>query len=149
MVRALSQMHRIDKYSQYSLIIWSVWPNGWVFVYELTGCRFEFHCSDLNFRCRACFEQRVPWHLGKLDCRLTLKHVRDMIRTDSQMHRSDKYSQHSSIVWSVWANGWVFVYELTGCRFEFRCSDLNFRCRACLDQRVPWHLGKLDCRLTL
>ena len=28
----------------------------------------------------------------------TLKHVHDMIRTYSQMHRTDKYSQHSSII---------------------------------------------------
>ena len=26
-------------------IIWSVWPNGWVFVYELSGCGFESSCS--------------------------------------------------------------------------------------------------------
>ena len=35
-----------------------------------------------------------------------------------------KVSQHSSIIWSVWLNGWVFVYELSGCGFEshlFKC----------------------------
>ena len=31
--------------------------------------------------------------------------VHDMIRTYSQMHRTDKYSQHSSIIWPVWLNG--------------------------------------------
>ena len=36
---------------------------------------------------------------------ITLKRVRDMIRTYSQMHRTDKYSQHSSIIWPVWLNG--------------------------------------------
>ena len=40
------------------------WPNGWVFVYELSGSRFESSCSHLNFRLRACFEQGVPWHSG-------------------------------------------------------------------------------------
>ena len=30
---------------------------------------------------------------------------RDMIITYSQMHRTDKYSQHSSIIWPVWVNG--------------------------------------------
>ena len=34
-----------------------------------------------------------------------------MIRTYSQMHRADNYSQHSSIIWPVWRNGCVFVYE--------------------------------------
>ena len=35
----------------------------------------------------------------------TLKCVCDMIRTYSQMHHTDKYSQHSSIIWPVWLNG--------------------------------------------
>ena len=47
----------------YWSIIWPVWLNGWVFVYELSGCGFESSCCHLNFRFRACFEQGVPWHL--------------------------------------------------------------------------------------
>ena len=42
------------------------------------------------------------------------------------MHRTDKYSQHSSIIWPVWLNGWVFVYELSGCGFESRCCRFIF-----------------------
>ena len=57
-------MHRIDKYSQHSSIIWPDWPNGWVFVFELSGCRFEYSCSHLHFRFRACFEQGVLRHSG-------------------------------------------------------------------------------------
>ena len=38
--------------------------NGWVFVYELSGCGFESSCSHLNFRFHTCFKQRVPWHSG-------------------------------------------------------------------------------------
>ena len=34
------------------------------------------------------------------------------------MHHTDKYSQHSSIIWPVWWNGWVFVCELSGCGLE-------------------------------
>ena len=52
----------------------------------------------------------------------TLKRVRDMITTYSQMHRIDKYSQHSSIIWPVWLNGRVFVYELSVCGLESRCT---------------------------
>ena len=59
-----------------------------------------------------------------MECGFTLKRVRDMTRTYSQMHRTDKYSQYSSIIWPVWLNGWVFVYELSGCGFESSCSDL-------------------------
>ena len=62
---------------------------------------------------------------GKYECGFTLKCVRDMIITYSQMHRTDKYSQHSSIIWPVWPNGWVFVYELSGCGFE-SCEKYYF-----------------------
>ena len=41
-----------------------VWPNGWVFVYELSGSVFESSCSHLNFRFCACFGQGVPWLSG-------------------------------------------------------------------------------------
>ena len=58
-----------------------------------------------------------------------------------QMDRTDKYSQHSSIIWPVGINGWVFVYELSGCGFESRCTHLNFRFRACFEEGVPWHSG--------
>ena len=76
--------------------------------------------------------------------------VRDMIKTYNQMHRTDKYSQHSSIIWPVWLNGWVFVYKLSGCGFESRCSHLIFRYGACFEQGVPWHSGKtVECRFTL
>ena len=37
----------------------------------------------------------------KFECGFTLKRVRDMIRTYSQMHRTDKYSERSSIIWPV------------------------------------------------
>ena len=40
-----------------------------------------------------------------IECGFTLKCVRDMIKTYSQMHRTDKYSQHSSIIWPAWLNG--------------------------------------------
>ena len=40
-----------------------------------------------------------------IECGFTLKRVHDMIRTYSQMHGTDKYSQHSSIIWPVWLNG--------------------------------------------
>ena len=74
-----------------------------------------------------------------IKCGFILKPVRDMIITYSQMHRTDKYSQHSSIIWPVWLNGWVFVYELSGCGFKPRCCHLNFRYGACFEQGVPWH----------
>ena len=44
-------------------------------------------------------------------------------KTCSQMHRTDKYSQHTSVIWPVWLNGWVFVHELSGCGFESSCNE--------------------------
>ena len=32
---------------------------------------------------------------------------------------------HNHLVWPVWLNGWVFVYELSGCGFESSCSHLK------------------------
>ena len=40
----------------------NIWPDGWVFVYELSVSGFESSCSHLTFRFRSCFEQGVPWH---------------------------------------------------------------------------------------
>ena len=44
---------------------WPVWLNGWVLVYELSGCGFESCSCHLKFRYRACFEQRVAWYSGR------------------------------------------------------------------------------------
>ena len=44
-----------------------------------------------------------------IECRFTLKRVCHMTRSYSQMHCTDKYSEHSSMIWPVWPNGWVFV----------------------------------------
>ena len=42
---------------------------------------------------------------ANIECGFTLKCKRDMTRTYSQMHhRTDKYSEHSSIIWPVWPN---------------------------------------------
>ena len=59
------------------------WLNGWVFVYELSGCGFESSCSHLTFRYCACFELGVPYIQATTECRITLKRVCDMITTRS------------------------------------------------------------------
>ena len=48
--------------------------NGWVFVFEISGCGIEIDscCSHLNFRYCACFEQWAPV------CPFTLKRGCDM-----------------------------------------------------------------------
>ena len=59
-----------------------------------------------------------------IECGLTLKRVRDMIITYSQMDRTDKCSHHSSIIWPVWLNVLVFIYELSDCWFQSRCRNI-------------------------
>ena len=54
------------------------------------------------------------WKKKITECGFTLKSVRDMIKAYIQIHGTDKYSQHSSIIWLVGINDWIFVYELTG-----------------------------------
>ena len=41
------------------------------------------------------------------------------------MHPTDKYSEHSSIIWPVWPNGLVFFYEQNCSGFESSCSQLH------------------------
>ena len=79
-----SKVHRTYEYSQHSLIICPVWLNGWVFVYELSGCGFKSCCSHLNFRYRTCFEQGVLDIHATIECGFPLKRAREMIRTYSQ-----------------------------------------------------------------
>ena len=77
-----------------------------------------------------------------IECGFTLKRVRNIIKTYSQFLRTDNYSQHSSIFWPVWLNGWVFVYEISGCGFESCCNHLSLTYGACFEQGVPEHSGK-------
>ena len=140
--RRCSHIYRSDRYSQRNPIIWPVWLNDLVFVYELKGCGFEFSCSHLNFRFHACLEQRISWHWRNYrECGFTRKYVHYMIRRYSHIYRSDRYSQRSPIIWPVLLNDLVFVYELKGCGFEFSCSHLKFRIDACFEEGLRWHSG--------
>ena len=93
--------------------------------------------------------KRTSNHLAKLfkwlscvvSTYLYVTRVRGMVITYIQMNRTDNFSQHITVIGSVSLSGWVFVYELSGCWFESRCSHLNLRYRACFEQGVPWHSG--------
>ena len=51
------------------------------------------------------------------------------------MHKPSKFNifvagwkkSFFSVSRPVWLNSWVFIYELSGCGFESRCSHLNFQ----------------------
>ena len=64
MIRTYTQLHRTGNYPEHNSIIWSVWPNGWVFLDKLSRFGFESSCSHLNVRSRTCFEHGVPRHAG-------------------------------------------------------------------------------------
>ena len=134
-------MHRIDKYSKHSSILWNVRLNCWGFVYELNGPGFECSCSQLNFRLHACFKQGFLDIRATIECRFTLKHIRDNTRTYNQTDRTDMNSEHSSVICPVCINGSLFVYKISSSGFESSCSHLNFRFRACFKQGVPWYSG--------
>ena len=67
-----------------------------------------------------------------IECEFTLKRVRDMIRTYSQMHRVDKYSQHRLIIWPVWPVWLSFCLQTNwfGVRFPLQSLKLQI-----------WHLS--------
>ena len=69
--------------------------------------------------------------------------------TYDQMHRTDKYAEHSSIIWTIWINAWVFVYESSGCGFEFRCSHLSLAHAPVLSKEFLDIQASLECRFIL
>ena len=76
-----------------------------------------------------------------IECGTTLKRVLEMTPTYSQMHRTDRYSEHGSIICPVLSNSCVFLNELSGSGFESGCSHLNFRFCTCFQEGVPWDWG--------
>ena len=101
----------------------TVWLNGWALVYVLGGCGFESRFC-LTSDMAPAWAKSSSTISQTIKCGFTLKLVRDMIITYSQMHRTGKYSQHRLIIWPVWLNGWVFVYEESGYGLEYRCCHL-------------------------
>ena len=108
-----------------------------------------FLWSHLNFRFRGCFVQWVLDIEAIIDCGLTLSRIRDMIIKYTQIHRTGKYSQHNSIIWTVFPNSLVVLFELGGVVLESGCSNLNFRYRACFYKGVLHIQETIECGFTL
>ena len=89
------------KYSQQNSVTWAVWRNYSVFVYELSGWGFVSRCSHLNFRYCSASSQKLLDIQATIECGFTLKSVREMIRTYSLKHHTEKYSQDSSVIWQA------------------------------------------------
>ena len=99
-----------------------------MFVYELSGSGFEptetFVVTETSDFAPASSKEFFDIQTT-IECGFTLRQVRGMARTYSLMHRTNKYSEHSSIILPVLPNGWVFVYEISGSGFGSSCSHCN------------------------
>ena len=84
----------------------------------------------------------ISYQQANIELRFTLKCVRYMMITYSQIILTGKTSQLSSIMWSVWPNGWVFVYKISGYGFQSLCIHLNLWYRFCYEQGARWSSGK-------
>ena len=78
------------------------------------------------------------------ECEFTLKRLRDTIIIYSQMHHTDKYSQHSSIIWPIWLHDWVFVYELSGCLIVLRTFCCWFFISSTTSSKTTLLITKLE-----
>ena len=81
--------------------------------------------------------------------RFTVKRLPDMRRTYNQVYRTDKYPQHSSIIWSVGLNCQVFIYELSVREFDSSCIHLNYRFHFCFEQGFLDIEATIECGFTL
>ena len=120
---------RVNPHSRNSLReIWSLSDCNWTQTHNhLVHKRTLIHLAKLAKSLSCVMSTYLSKELldiqATTECGFTLKRILDTIRTHNQMHCTDKYWQHSSIIWSVWLNGWVLVYELIGCGFESSCSS--------------------------
>ena len=92
-------MLRTDKYSQHSSIIWPVWLNGRVFVYEQKWLWVRILLLPLKLQIWCLLRARSSLTSRQIiECSFNMKLVRDMIITYSQMYSTDTYLEHSSII---------------------------------------------------
>ena len=103
--------------------------------------KFQWLQEGLNFESLAyevVTQPSRPWPLWSLEFVIQINLENDTI-TVWNLARSWSISTGINLLGLEPINGWVFVYELSGCGFESRCSHFNFRFRACFEQGVPWH----------
>ena len=93
-------------------MIWPVWLKVAGFLYELSASRFESSCSILHLTFHNYFEQVLDIQ-AIIVVGFTMKSVAHMIRTYSQRHRADKYSQDNYIIRPVWLKSSGFVEKLS------------------------------------
>ena len=71
------------------------------FIRKWSWQNFQFHNIDTKYCSTSIFSKKKYKTTG-----LNLIFpVHEMVITYGQMHRTDKYSEHSSIMWPAWLNG--------------------------------------------
>ena len=87
--------------------IWPNWLNDWAVFWVLT-CTVHLTVFSCHVKYAFVMTDLAPDSSKEfldiqaiIECGFTLKRVRDMERTYSQMHRADAYTEHSSIICSV------------------------------------------------
>ena len=85
-----NQMHHTDKFSQHSVHLWTKWLWVWI---PLLSLKLQIWCL-LRARSSLTLKQTI-------ECGFMLRFVHDMMITYNQIHHTDKYSQHSTIIWPV------------------------------------------------
>ena len=126
-------MHCTMKYSQHSSIICLIKPNGWVFIYELSSCRFYFRCSHLNLRYYNYFEQGVPWRSGNYRV-----WIHSGIRTWNYKNIQSNAPYRKVLITKLnhlasWTKWLIFRLGTSDCMLRTRCNPLNVRYRICFD----------------
>ena len=80
--------------------------SDWVFIYELTGCGFESRCCHLNFKISFNFSSNMFLDIQTtIECRFTLKSVREMIIRYSPLKRWPwivKFGEKGKITKNKW-----------------------------------------------
>ena len=120
------------------------WAALWVFIctVHLTVCPYHVtYAFQIEITLYSCLsvKELLAWN------RRDIWNSSDWNGT--RMQCTDKYSQHNSIIWLVWLNGSVLVYELSRCEFQSPCCHLNFRHHACFEKGVSRHSDNYRVRI--
>ena len=90
MTRTYSQMNRTEMYSQHNSMIRPVWLNEWVFVYQLNVFGSSPVEVTLTSDMAPLLRKKYLDIQATIECGFTMKRLRNMKRTYSQMHSTDK-----------------------------------------------------------
>ena len=120
-----------------------------MFVYELCCSGFQSFCNHLNWINCNCFEQVVTWHWSNYIVRIHSEtrtwHYKNIRSNASYRYVLTTQINHLTSL----GKGWVFIYKLSDCGLESRCSHLKFRYRACSKQEFLDIQETIQCGFTL